>query len=135
MPGCGSNPAPPPLSLISLRTAATAICAATSTKTGRISPPASAAGAAAFLARGATLLKGESDQLRRLRAPAEWESEYRTALADLDSTVSELARAASDLRTGDPVIEIRLVRQRLPALQTKQDQSWKALGIPACEAR
>jgi hypothetical protein len=128
---CGS---PPPLSLVQLRTRATAICTATSRRTGRLAPPASAPAAASFLERGADLLAAESRQLRALHAPAADATAFTRALADLDATIAGLRAGAGALRQGDPAIEVKQFQPRIAQLEARQDQSWQVLGIPACAA-
>ncbi len=127
--GCGSNE----LSDKQLRTRASTVCRTTARQTNRIPTPSGPDGGAAFLRRGAVLLKPEVTRLGALRPPSDLAEVYRNSVRAMGDEVSELELTARRLRGGlDPVVAIKTLQEQLGPLESTADGGWRALDVPAC---
>ena len=129
---CGSMS----LSLVQLRTRATAICDRANRRMRAISPPKAESEAKAFLEQGASALASELDQLKPLSTSGAAGSVYRTAVSAVSGELAALQGAVKELGAGQLAVPVlRSLEQRLSPLQTQADGAWRALDIHACLTR
>ncbi len=127
--GCGSSS----LSLVQLRSRATAICATADRRLQAIPPPASEADGIRFLGRGIGALTPQVRGLKALSPPSEVRADYTRAVQAMSSELTALGSAVGSLRGGaDPVATFRALESRVRPLQAQADSAWRALQIPAC---
>lgn len=127
--GCGSDT----LSARALRTQASLVCVKAIRRSNRIAIPEATSGGATFLAQGITVFRPELAALRKLAPPPGLANAYRAALGD--STQQLDALIATDLnlrRGGDPVVAIKQLDVELAAVNARDAQAWRAVGVPAC---
>jgi hypothetical protein len=120
------------VSLRQLRAQATAICREAGRQVSSIALPASPVGGAAFVNRGAALLEVELRRLRALQPPSDQSGDYEAATGELARVITALRRGGRELESGDPVIAIRKVQNRLLPLEARMARAWNDLGISAC---
>jgi hypothetical protein len=126
---CGSSTASP----AQVRSQASAICAHANVRIGRITTPANATGALAFLDNGVASLKPELNQLKRLSVSGDAADVWNTAVRALSQQLAALESTASKIRGGgDPVQAYKSLQQTLAPLETQANGAWEALQIPAC---
>jgi len=127
--GCGGAS----LSLIQLRSRASAICTAADRKLQAIPPPGSASNAGRFLSRGIGALAPEVRGLKALQVSGDARGVYTTGVRSVSAEVNALRAAARGLaRAESTVSAFNSLQTRLGPLQKQADQAWQALGIPAC---
>ncbi len=129
---CGSSSASP----AQVRTQASAICARANARIGRITTPANATGALAFLDSGISSLKPELTQLKRLSVSGDASDVWNTAVRTLSQQLAALETTASKIRGGaDPVQAFKSLQQTLAPLETEANGAWQALQIPSCQSQ
>jgi len=127
--GCGSST----LTARALRARANRLCAAAVRRSNRLTMPRSDSGGAAFLARGITIFGSELDALRKLVPPQRLAGAYRISLGDSAQQLDALIATEHGLRGGaDPVLAIKQLDLELGAIDARDRQAWRALGVPAC---
>lgn len=134
--GCGSTP----LSVTQLRSSVSRICQ-TATRLAKDVPAATPAAASApspaasayFLRGGARILRRELADLRALRPPSSLSQQYSVAVDAVSQELGFVVTSQHNLLLGgDPVVEIKLLQQRLTPLETREASAWGALGVSAC---
>ncbi len=130
--GCG----PSALSAGALRSQAGHICAGASHRAEGIPPPASPAGAEAFLRRGIAVLGPELSALRGLAPDRAKADDLRAAVQAFSGQLADLRRAQRHLHRGaDPVTTLKTLQRQLDPLRSVENRRWAALQIPACLSR
>lgn len=127
--GCGGDT----LSARALRTQASLVCSAAVQRSDRIVMPGSNSGGAAFLAQGITVFRPELAALRKLVPPRRLAEAYRAALGDSAQQLDALIATNHNLQSGgDPVGAIKQLDVELGAVNARDRQAWRAVGVPAC---
>lgn len=127
--GCGS----PPLSVSQLRGSATRICQLASRQGDQIPYPSSPGATAAFLRSSVPVLRDQLANLKALTPPSSMESTYASSVAALSQQLQLIRQTVQRLDAGaDPLSAIRVLQQRLSAIEAQGDAAWRKLGIPAC---
>lgn len=130
--GCGSTP----LSLTQLRTQATRICLGGSEQTAQIPAPRTPQAGAAFLRRGATVLRPELAQLRTLKPSGQAAADYSSALNAFSRELADVTSAARTYsRQSDPAAALQTLQRHLAPLEVRANHAWRTLQIPACVSR
>lgn len=130
--GCGSTP----LSLTQLRRQATRICLGGSERAAQIPAPRSPQAGAAFLRRGATVLRPELAELRTLKPSSQAAADYSAALDAFTRELADVSAAArAYTRQSDPAAALQTLQRHLAPLEAREDRAWRTLQIPACVSR
>jgi len=129
LPGCGSST----LSPRALRRQANLLCTAAVRRSDRIALPGSNLGGARFLQQGITIFGSELRALRKLPPPPALADLYRTALSGSTQQLDALIATHHDLLHGDdPVVAIKQLEVELSAVNSRDREAWRAVGVPAC---
>jgi hypothetical protein len=127
--GCGSDT----LSAPALRSQARLVCTTAVRRSDRIAMPGANPGGATFLAQGIAVFRPELGALRKLAPPRALASAYRAALADAAQQLDALIATDHNLRSGrDPVVAIKALDVELAAINARDAQAWRTVGVPAC---
>lgn len=119
-----------------MRRAATRICNAANRRLERLKTPAVGPGDKAFLNRGIPVLEGELRQLGAQRGDGEDQPVYTRALSAMAGEIVELRRAVGALGAHqDAAMAFAALQRRLAPLETRADDAWRALQVPACLSR
>jgi hypothetical protein len=127
--GCGSDT----LSAQALRRQAGLVCSTAIRRSDRIAIPNATSAGATFLAEGITVFRPELAALRKLAPPHGLASAYRAALGDSTQQLDALIATDHNLRTGgDPVVAVKQLDVELAAINARDRQAWRSVGVPAC---
>ena len=125
-PAAGATPA-------AYRAQATAVCNATSTRLGRITPPANPAELQRFLKQSIPVFRSLRAALKRLSPPKALRALHARAL-DLEQQQIDGIQGLIDTigRGADPTKAFRAVDARLTKIGNAEGATWRTLRIPAC---
>lgn len=109
------------------------MCAQAIRRSNRIAIPNTNAGGTTFLARGITVFRPELAALRKLTPPHGLADAYRAALGDSTQQLDALIATELYLRHGgDPVVAIKQLDVELVAVNARDAQAWRAVGVQLC---
>jgi hypothetical protein len=124
------------LSASQLRSGATQVCTLANQRTSQIATPTSVADGLPFLQRGLGVLRPELQNLKMLKPPSGLAAVYASSLNAFSGSLTVLDQAVRGLHSGtDPLLTMKALRERLVPLETRENDGWRQLEIPACVAR
>lgn len=127
--GCGSGTVSPR----ALRARAGRVCTASVRRSDRIALPRTNSGGTAFLAQGIKIFQSELDALRKLAPPRDLATAFHIAVSDSRQQLDALIGTEHNLRHGDdPVVAIKQLDVELGAINDRDREAWRAVGVPAC---